>query len=210
MFKKHMKTQWILTVLIFTKIHLEKSHFFFVTRIMLFELSAIFLFSVCGSFNIFFWPLHLRPCIHRAVRAASFAQTTFRLFQQNISYFPTLVNNSYKMYYRTPVPLLVRFLSYVPSAVARNLWNVFKTKLKKHRFSEVNFQKVLLAPVPLIVVCVDIASFVAMCQKHKKNQYILHAFYVMHGPCGRRNPEFLNRPLDTSVVRFFFGVQRSD
>ena len=123
---------------------------------------------------------------------------------------PSAVNNSYKTYYRTPVPLLVRFLSYVPSGVARNLWNVFKTKLKQHRFSEVNFQKVLLAPVPLIVVCVDIASFVAMCQKHKKSQYILHAFYVMHGPCGRRNPEFLNRPLDTSVVRFFFGVQRSD
>ena len=123
---------------------------------------------------------------------------------------PSAVNTSYKTYYRTPVPLLVRFLSYVPSGVARNLWNVFKTKLKTHRFSEVNFQKVLLAPVPLIVVCVDIASFVAMCQKHKKNQYILHAFYVMHGPCGRRNPEFLNRPLDTSVVRFFFGVQRSD
>ena len=49
-----MKTQWILTVLIFTKIHLEKSHFIFVTRIMLFELSAPLLFYVCGGFNIFF------------------------------------------------------------------------------------------------------------------------------------------------------------
>ena len=117
---------------------------------------------------------------------------------------PSAVNDLFETYCKTPVPLLVRFLSYVPSAVARNLLNLFKTKLKKHRFSEVKFQKVLLAAVPLTVLCVDIASFFAMCQKHKKYQYILHAFYVRHGPCGRRNPEFLNRPLDTSVVRFFF------
>ena len=210
MFKKHMKTQWILTVLIFTKIRLENSHFVFVTRIMLFELSAPLLFYVCGGFNTFFLASSFASIYQPQTVRRAFAENHFVVQKQNISYFPTLVNTSYKTYYRTPVPLLVRFLSYVPSGVARNLWNVFKTKLKKHRFSEVNFQKVLLAPVPLIVVCVDIASFVAMCQKHKKNQYILHAFYVMHGPCGRRNPEFLNRPLDTSVVRFFFGVQRSD
>ena len=77
------------------------------------------------------------------------------------------------------MPLLVRFLPYVPSAVARNLLNVFKTKLNKHRFSEVKFRKVLLAAVPLTVLCVDIASFFAMCQKHKKNPYILHGLYVL-------------------------------
>ena len=117
---------------------------------------------------------------------------------------PSAVNDLFKTYCKTPVPLLVRFLPYVPSAVARNLLNLFKTKLKKHRFSEVKFQKVLLAAVPLIVLCVDIALFFAMCQKHKKNQYILHAFQWLDASRGRRNPEFLNRPLDTSVVRFFF------
>ena len=44
----------------------------------------------------------------------------------------------------------------------------------------------------------------------KTNAFCLHAFHVLDGPCGRRNPEFLNRPLDTLVVRFFFCVQRSD
>ena len=97
---------------------------------------------------------------------------------------PSGVNDSYKTYCKTPVPLLVRFLSYVPSAVARNLLNLFKTKLKKHRFSEVKFRKVLLAPVPLTVVCVEIASLFAMCLKPKENQWILHAFLVLDGAGG--------------------------
>ena len=37
----------------------------------------------------------------------------------------------------------------------------------------------LLAPVPLIVVYVDIASDFAMCLKPKENQLILHAFDVL-------------------------------
>ena len=49
-----------------------------------------------------------------------------------------------------------------------------------------------------------------MCLKHKENPYILHAFLVLDGACGWWNREFLNRPLDTSIVRFCFGVQRSD
>ena len=37
----------------------------------------------------------------------------------------------------------------------------------------------LVAPVPLTVVCVEIASNVAMCLKPKKKQWILHAFDVL-------------------------------
>ena len=52
------------------KIHLEKSHFIFVTRIMLFEVSAIFVFYVCGRFNIFFASsfasMYLPRCSRRA------------------------------------------------------------------------------------------------------------------------------------------------
>ena len=165
---------------------------------------------VCGGFNEkkiarTFASIFLSRCS----RPIKLHASIFRASKKSAC-SPSAVNDLFKTYCKTPVPLLVRFLSYVPSAVARNLLNLFKTKLKKHRFSEVKFRKVLLAAVPLTVLCVDIASFFAMCQKHKKNQYILHAFYVRHGPCGRRNAEFLNRPLDTSVVRFFFGVQRSD
>ena len=116
-----MKTQWILTVLIFTKIHLEKSHFIFVTRIMLFELSALFLFYVCGGFNTFFLASSFASIYQPQTVRRAFAENHFVVQKQNISYFPTLVNTSYKTYYRTPVPLLVRFLSYVPSGVARNL-----------------------------------------------------------------------------------------
>ena len=36
-YKKHMKTQLVLTILIFTKIHLKKSHFKNALRISLFE-----------------------------------------------------------------------------------------------------------------------------------------------------------------------------
>ena len=125
---------------------------------------------------IFFWPLHLRPCIHSAVRAVSTHPPRFFALRKKSACSPSAVNDLFKTYCKTPVPLLVRFLPYVPSAVARNLLNLFKTKLKKHRFSEVKFQKVLLAAVPLTVLCVDIASFFAMCQKHKKNQCILHGF----------------------------------
>ena len=37
----------------------------------------------------------------------------------------------------------------------------------------------LLAPVPLTVVCVEIASHVVMCFKPKENECILHAFDVL-------------------------------
>ena len=49
-----MKTQLILTFLTFTKNLIEKAHFTFVTRLRRNELSALFLFYVCGGFNIFF------------------------------------------------------------------------------------------------------------------------------------------------------------
>ena len=116
-----MKTQWILTVLIFTKIRLENSHFVFVTRIMLFELSAPLLFYVCGGFNTFFLASSFASIYQPQTVRRAFAENHFVVQKQNISYFPTLVNTSYNTYYRTPVPLLVQNLSYVCGAVARNL-----------------------------------------------------------------------------------------
>ena len=61
----------------------------------------------------------------------------------------------------------------------------------------------LLAPVPLTVVCVEIASLFTMCLKPKENQCILHAFDVLDRSCGWWNREFLNRPLDILIVHFF-------
>ena len=133
--KKPMNSQWILTVLIFTKIHLEKSHFVFVTRILLFEPPALFLFYVCCGFNIFFLASSSASIYQPQTEGRTLADINFRLLQQNISYFHTLVNNSYKTYYRTPVPLLVQFLSYVCGAVARNSRNISKIKLKKRWIS---------------------------------------------------------------------------
>ena len=49
-----MKTKLILTILTFTKILLEKSHFTFVTRLQRNDRGELFLFLVCGRFNIFF------------------------------------------------------------------------------------------------------------------------------------------------------------
>ena len=63
-----MNSQWILTILLFIKNHLEKSHFTFVVRLRRFDRAATFLSHVCSDFNIFFWPLLLRPCIYREVR----------------------------------------------------------------------------------------------------------------------------------------------
>ena len=51
--QKHIKTQWILTILTFSKLHLKKSHFIFVTRLMLVERPAVFLSYVPSGFNIF-------------------------------------------------------------------------------------------------------------------------------------------------------------
>ena len=84
MFKKPMNSQWILTILVFVQIHLEKSHFVFVTRITLFELSPLFLLYVCSDFNIFFWPLHLRPFINRKLCAARLRKTI--LWSKNKTY----------------------------------------------------------------------------------------------------------------------------
>ena len=75
MFKKPMKTQWILTVLIFTKIHLEESHFIFVTRLRREGPGRETCSTSAVILMIFFWPLHLRLCIHRAVRAARLRKT---------------------------------------------------------------------------------------------------------------------------------------
>ena len=45
---------------------------------------------------------------------------------------PSGVNESYKTYYRTPLPLLVRNWWYVCGGVARNSFDISKIKLKKH------------------------------------------------------------------------------
>ena len=47
-----MNSQWILTVLIFTKIHIGKTHFTFAARISFFDLRSQKLSHVCSDFNI--------------------------------------------------------------------------------------------------------------------------------------------------------------
>ena len=116
-----MKTKWILIICVFVQIHLEKSHVMFVTRVRLFEFSAICLSYVCGNFNMFVVASSSAYIYQPQTVRRAFAENHFVVQKQNISYFHTLVKNSYKTYYRTPVPLLVQNLSYVCGAVARNL-----------------------------------------------------------------------------------------
>ena len=70
-----MKTQWILTLfkhfLLSQKNLIEQTHFTFVTRLQRNERDALFLFLVCGRFNIFFVHNHLHPFINRKVRTQS-------------------------------------------------------------------------------------------------------------------------------------------
>ena len=127
-----MKTQWILNIFVFVQIHLENSHFFFVTRIMLFECPALFLSYVCAGFNIFFFALsfasiYLSQSACPIVRPNSICP----LLTKNAC-SPRLVNNSFKTYSTSPAPLLVRNVQYVCGAVARDSRNISKTKLKKH------------------------------------------------------------------------------
>ena len=74
---KSIKTNCFLTVLVFTKIHLENLYHFFAVRISLFDCHALFLSYVCSDLNICCWPYQLRPFIYRKMRALSFAQTQF-------------------------------------------------------------------------------------------------------------------------------------
>ena len=59
--KTSVKTIRILTFLLLIKSHLEKAHFIFGARIMLFDRQARFLSYVCGGFNIFMRKVEL-PC----------------------------------------------------------------------------------------------------------------------------------------------------
>ena len=61
----------------FVQIHLKKSNFIFVARLRREDPGRETCSTSAVILMIFFWPLHLRPCIHRAVRARSFAQTHF-------------------------------------------------------------------------------------------------------------------------------------
>ena len=91
---------------------------------------------------------------------------------------PILVNTSFKSYVTSAVPLLVQNVWYVCGAVARNLWDISKIKLKTLIFLR-EFLKSASSPCPVNVVCVAIASNVEMCLKPKENQWILHAFAVL-------------------------------
>ena len=51
------ETQWILTILAFTKIHLRKVHFIFAPRISIFDRETLSLSYVCSGFNICFLAL---------------------------------------------------------------------------------------------------------------------------------------------------------
>ena len=75
-----MNSQWILNFLFFVQIHLKKPNFIFVARLRRNYVPAPFLSHVCGGFNIFFLPLHLRPFIYSKVRAVSFAQNWFSFY----------------------------------------------------------------------------------------------------------------------------------
>ena len=92
------------------------------------------------------------------------------MVRKNNACSPRLVNGSFETYGTSAVPLLVRNVWYVCGAVARNLWGISKIKLKKHWFSEVNVEKVLLAAVPLTVVYVELALNIVLCSEPKQNQ----------------------------------------
>ena len=127
-----MKTQWILNIFVFVQIHLENSHFFFVTRIMLFELSTPLLYYVCARFNIFFLASSFASIYQpRSAHQINSPNPIFASYKKSAC-SPRLVNNSFKTYSTSPAPLLVRNVQYVCGAVARDSRNISKTKLKKH------------------------------------------------------------------------------
>ena len=75
-----MNSQWILNIFFFVQIHLKKSNFIFVARLRRNDRSAYCLSHVCGGFNIFCWPRHLRPFIYRNVRGALWHTLMFSTF----------------------------------------------------------------------------------------------------------------------------------
>ena len=146
-----MKTNIILTFCSFIKIHLEKCTNFFFTRLGRNGRGAQKLSYVCGGFNekkiaSSFACVYQPRSARRVFRPAHF----FALWKKSAS-SPSAVNEFDKTYSTSPAPLLVRNWRYVCGAVAPNSRNISKTKLKKHRISYVNYQKVLVAPVPLTV-----------------------------------------------------------
>ena len=133
--KNITKTNIILTFLSLIKIHLEKSQKNFVTRLRRNGRSLWKLSHVCGGFNENHIALSL-ACIYQARGTKLLSLTAkFSLLEQNMQYVCGAVNESCKTYSTSAVPLLVRNVQYVCGAVARNLWNISKTKLKKHWFS---------------------------------------------------------------------------
>ena len=124
-----MKTKWILNIFVFVQIHLENSHFLFVTRIMLFECPALFLSYVCARFNICFFALSF-ACIYLLQNACPIVRpNSICLLSTKNACSPRLVNNSFKTYGTSPVPLLRRNVQYVCGAVARDSRNISKSKL---------------------------------------------------------------------------------
>ena len=106
--KKYMNSQLILTVLIFTKIHFEKSESKNAARILLFERGGKFVSYVCDGFNekhiaLSFAYMYLSQSACPIVRPNSICP----LLTKNAC-SPRLVNNSFKTYSTSPAPLLVR------------------------------------------------------------------------------------------------------
>ena len=125
-----MKTQWILNIFVFVQIHLENSHFFFVTRLMLFELSTPLLSYVCARFNIFFFALSFASIyLSQSARHINSPNSICPLLTKSAC-SPRLVNNSFKTYGTSRVPLLVQNVWYVCSALLVIHGTLIKLNLK--------------------------------------------------------------------------------
>ena len=119
--KNITKTNIILTFLSLIKIHLEKSQNTFVTRLRRNGRSWINVSHVCGRFRFFFWPSRFASIYQP--RGAGRVKSRAHIFalRKKSACSPSAVNDSNKTYSTSAVPLLVRFLSHVCGAVARNL-----------------------------------------------------------------------------------------
>ena len=88
-----------------------------------------------AKITFLFWPLHLRLFIIRHVKQYLRVRSFFFYLKKKRACGCGAVNDYNKMYSTSAVPLLVRNVSYVCGAVARNSRNISKTKLKKHWIS---------------------------------------------------------------------------
>ena len=114
------------------KIHLEKSHFFWSFPRPFLADPHRDLSYVCGGFNKKIASKF--TCIYQPRHARRLVWRLFFLLLKKNACSPRAVNDFNKTYRTSAVPLLVRNVSYVCGAVARNSWNRFKIKLKNIEF----------------------------------------------------------------------------